>query len=193
MTIYSIGADYKASKAFTLPMADVLLAYKNQIPMKQLLDFPKHNLALSNIWQRMQATFESIADVTLSETIPDVTTWVAGTLVLSNKAKQLLTCLEGHGEYLPIDTPAGEYWIFNCLEVLPTDEKQSKRTAEQSQGLDIKTIVFSEDVIKNTYIFKTDYDGFRSTFCTDVLKEQITKHKLSGVTFNANLTSPEYI
>jgi hypothetical protein len=193
MTIYSIGADYKASKAFTLPMADVLLAYKNQIPMKQLLDFPKHNLALSNVWQRMQATFESIADVTLSETIPDVTTWVAGTLVLSDKAKQLLTCLEGHGEYLPIDTPAGEYWIFNCLEVLPTDEKQSNRTVEQDQFLDIKTIVFSEDDIKNTCIFKTDYDGFRSTFCTDVLKEQITKHKLSGLTFNTNLASPDYM
>jgi hypothetical protein len=193
MTIYSIGADYKASKAFTLPMADVLLAYKNQIPIKQLLDFPKHNLALSNVWQRMQATFESIADVTLSETIPDVTTWVAGTLVLSDKAKQLLTCLEGHGEYLPIDTPAGEYWIFNCLEVLPADEKQSKRTVEKGQFLDIKTIVFSEDDIKNICIFKTDYDGFRSTFCTGILKEEIVKNHLSGLTFNTDLTSADYV
>jgi hypothetical protein len=193
MTIYSIGADYKASKAFTLPMADVLLAYKNQIPMKQLLDFPKHNLALSNVWQRMQATFESIDDVTLSETIPDVTTWVAGTLVLSEKAKQLLTCLEGHGEYLPIDTPDGEYWIFNCLEVLPADENRSKRTVEQEQVLDVEKIEFSNDVVKNTCIFKTDYDGFRSTFCSGALREEIIKNQLSGLTFNKNLASLNYV
>ena len=132
-------------------------------------------------------------NVTMSETIPDVTTWVAGTLVLSDKAKQLLTCLEGHGEYLPIDTPAGEYWIFNCLEVLPADEKQSNRTAELGQGLDIEKIVFSEDIIKNTCMFKTGYDGFRSTFCTDVLKEQITKHKLSGLVLNTDLARANYV
>ena len=132
-------------------------------------------------------------NVTMSETIPDITIWVAGTLVLSEKAKQLLTCLEGHGEYLPIDTLTGEYLIFNCLEVLLTDEKQSNRTAEQGQGLDIEKIVFSDEIVKSTCIFKTDYDGFRSTFCTDVLKKQITKHKLGGVTYNTNLASPNYM
>jgi len=85
MTIYSIGADYKACKTFTLPMSDVLLAYKNQIPMKQLLDFPKHNIALSDEWKRMEASFESINDITQSETIPDITTWVAGTLDYQKK------------------------------------------------------------------------------------------------------------
>lgn len=193
MTIYSIGADYEACKTFTLPMSDVLLAYKNQIPMKQLLDFPKHNLALTDVWKRMEASFESISDITQSETIPDITTWVAGTLVLSEKAKQLLTCLEGHGEYLPINTPDGEYWIFNCLEVLPADEKQSKRTVEQGQVLDVEKIEFSDDAVKNVCIFKTDYDGFRSTFCTSTLKEEISKNQLSGLTFNTSLGSPNYV
>lgn len=193
MTIYSIGADYEACKTFTLPMSDVLLAYKNQIPMKQLLDFPKHNLALNDVWKRMEASFESISDITQSETIPDITTWVTGTLVLSEKAKQLLTCLEGHGEYLPINTPDGEYWIFNCLEVLPADENQSKRTVEQGQVLDVEKIEFSDDAVKNVCIFKTDYDGFRSTFCTSTLREEISKNQLRGLTFNTNLINPNYV
>lgn len=192
MNVYKIGPDHKKFKAFIFPMTSLLQASNDQIPLKKLMDFYKFNLPLSGIWSATEAIFNPVEGVSEETATPDITTWVTGTLVLSGKAKNALTCLEGLGEYLPVQTPEGRFWIFNCFKICPADENKSRRITENDQIFTVEKLEFKERA-HEICLFKTDYDGFSGTFCTETLKNDINSNNLRGLIFSQDLTNLFYL
>ncbi len=188
MKIFKVLPDYGNFSAFRLPMKDLMLKLGKKIPPKKLMHFYRHNLSLLEHWQNISATFEPVEGITEDQNQPDISTWVSGTLVMSDKSRNVLTGLEDLGEILPVETNQGTYWIFNCSTIVAADESRSSRTVESGQVLDIQTLVFNTESIDDKLLFKTDYDGFRSLFCTDKFRTQVIDNKLGGILFAEELT-----
>jgi hypothetical protein len=186
MNIYKVLPDYENFCAFTLPMKDLLQTLGRDIPPKTLMHFYRHDLVLKNHWKDIAATFEPIDRITKTQGIPEITVWAPGTLVFSEKAVNTLKELLKGGELLPVSTPHGNYWIFNCSRSENAIESESQRTLKDGQVLDVQAIEFDTEATKEP-IFKTDFDGFRSVYCNEVFKTLTENHSLQGVRFAHNL------
>lgn len=184
---YKILPDNERYCAFTLSMKTVLLALGNEIPPNRLMHFYKHNLSLKKTWTAMSASFEPIDGVTTGEAVPDVTVWVPGTMVLSDKALNALPEVAGYGELLPVETPAGRYWILNCQKEITADEQYSRHTVESGQVLDVESLQFKDEEAAEAGLFKSSFDGFRSLFCSEKVRNSILDAKLAGLMFSQNL------
>jgi hypothetical protein len=187
MKIYKVLPDYGNFSAFRLPMKDLILKLGKKIPPKKLMHFYKHNLSLQEQWENISATFEPVEGITEGQNQPDISTWVSGTLVMSGRSKSVLTNLEELGEILPVETNQGAYWIFNCSTIVAPDESRSSRVVESGQVLDIQTLIFNTESLDDKQLFKTDYDGFRSLFCTDKFRAQVIDNNLGGILFSEEL------
>lgn len=188
MKIFKLRPDYTNHQAFELPMKDVILKLGRKVPAKQLFQFPKHNLSLASVWEEMPAHFAPVEGLTKGSSIPGVSVWTGGTLVLSSDAlERLRSAIESLGEFLPVMTPHGQFWIFNCLSTVPVDEGNSRRVQEHGQTIDVEAIAFRGSDVGETLIFKTDYDAARSLFCTEQFKDLLVEHELDGLTFSEEL------
>lgn len=187
MKIYKVLADYEGYRAFTLQMKDVLLTLGKEIPATKLMHFYKHNLSLKDAWNNMSASFEPVEGVTADAVIPDITVWVPGTLVLSNRALEALPGIASHGELLPVSTPSGQYWILNCMRQVNADEQNSVNTTEAGQVLGIQSLQFEADEAARAGLFKSPFDGYRSLFCSEQWVTSIQDAKLGGVLFSDKL------
>jgi len=107
MNVYKIGPDHKKSKVFIFPITSLLQSSIDRVPLRKIMDFYKFNLSLSGIWPSTEAIFNTINGGSGEIVDPDITTWITGTLVLSDKARNVLSCFKGPGEYLPGTGSAG--------------------------------------------------------------------------------------
>lgn len=189
MKLYKVSPDYKNFLAFSLPIKDLIVNLGKDIPPKKLLHFYKHNLSLSEKWPNMTASFHPVEGITESSNLPDISTWVPGTLIMSENSRTALSDLNGIGEFLPVSTNNGNYWIFNCMTITPADETNSSRVMESGQVLDVETLAFNPEDINGKHLFKTDYNGFRDLFCTEEFKRMVLDEKLEGLLFSDNLAS----
>jgi hypothetical protein len=168
-------------------MKDVLLAIGKDIPLTKLMHFYKHNLSLKDAWTNISASFKPIEGITTEDTIPDVTVWVPGTLVLSDRAIDVLPNIARHGELLPVDTPVGKYWILNCTKEVNADERYSQHTIESDQVLDVESLQFKQEEAAQAVLFKSPFDGYRSLFCTHPLMNSILNSRINGLRFSEDL------
>lgn len=130
--------------------------------IRGLLRDGKQPKQVTAYWEEIGATFESVEGVTEGSAIPDVTVWIPGALAMSNKAKDRLeSSLAGTGEFLPVQTPAGQFWLFNCQQVVSANENRSERLVENGAILDISSLAFDDAYVQRQPVFKTDFDGFR--------------------------------
>lgn len=168
-------------------MKTVLLALGKEIPPTRLMHFYKHNLSLKKAWTGISASFEPVDGVTTGAAVPDVTVWVPGTLVLSDKATKALPEIAGYGELLPVETPAGQYWILNCLTEINADERDSRNSVESGQVLDVESLQFRDEDAAEAGLFKSSFDGYRNLFCSKEVRDSILGAKLEGLKFSKNL------
>jgi hypothetical protein len=187
MSVYKILPDYERYCAFKLPMKDVLMKLGKEIPAVKLMHFYKHNLSLKDVWASISASFEPVEGVTANGTIPDITVWVPGTLVLSNQALEALPDITRFGELLPVETPSGQYWILNCMRQINADELNSKNITEAGQVLDVHSLQFETDEATRAGLFKSPFDGYRNLFCSDQWMNSIQKAGLAGLIFSDKL------
>ncbi|MCO1334870.1 hypothetical protein MO867_11015 [Microbulbifer sp. OS29] len=189
MKVYKVLPDYQNFWVFTLPMKNLILNLGKQIPPKKLMHFYKYNISLGETWTGVTASFDPIEGVTGGVNIPDISTWLSGSLVMSEKCKAEFTDLKGIGEFLPVSTNNGKYWIFNCMAIAAANETQSSRVMESEQVLDINALEFDSESVSDKYLFKTDYDGFRGLFCTDTFRRKVIDNKLRGLLFSEDLAN----
>lgn len=187
MTTYKILPDYENYCAFTLPMKNVLHALGKKILPTKLMHFYKHDLLLKDVWTNISANFESVEGINTSGAVPDVTVWVPGTLVLSNKAVEALPNIENQGELLPVETPSGHYWILNCARQVNAEEQHSSHITESDQVLDVETLRFLDEEANRAGLFKSPFDGYRNVFCSEEWMNTIQNAKLGGLKFSKNL------
>ncbi|WP_444920875.1 hypothetical protein ACJJID_19415 [Microbulbifer sp. CnH-101-G] len=189
MKAFKLLSNHRDFLAFKLPMKDVILRLGKKIPAKSLMHFYKHNLSLKDNWEDLNADFIAADGVNVTSEIPDVTTWVNGTLVFSDKAKEAISeHICSLGEFLPVSTPAGNFWIFNCQNQVSAEEMGSHNTEQNDQVLDLEKISFRKEDIGKNLIFKTQYDGYRSLYCSSDFCKILDDLGIKGIRFSSELS-----
>ncbi len=108
--------------------------------------------------------------------------------MVSQKARDRLdAALAAYGEFLPVTTSHGPFWVFNCLTMVAADEERSRRIEEQGQVLDVEALSFCDRDVGDCLVFKTTYDPCRSLFCSEKLRDLMRDEGLKGLNFEPRL------
>lgn len=123
--------------------------------------------------------------------IPDITTWVNGNLVLNAKAYNLLADkLKESGEFLPVSIEGIDYYIFNTLKVIDDKYINTDKASEVIDGYinaGLENISFSTEGLNGAVVFKSTSDHKLHTYCTDSFKAFLHEHDLKGLIFTEML------
>jgi len=121
------------------------------------------------------------------ESIPDITTWLLGNLVLSPRAYDVFADLLGiSGEFLPIHIGSETYYIFNTLYVIPEkgiDTYKAVDVIDSGVHMGQDNVLFKAEALDANLVFKTPTDKLCYTYATETFVELFKKHKFGGLTF----------
>nr|WP_086938772.1 hypothetical protein [Thaumasiovibrio occultus] len=153
--------------------------------LKRFLYEPLDSKGLSDIWVNESTTFtQHFKSATRT---PDVSVW-SNCLVLNSHAYQVLhRTIAADGEFLPLTIDGDDYFIFNVLTFGKEDPAQTEPEIFQGLELGILSLGFIEDDLTNKSVFKSEKQGCSLLYCTDVLKDLIEHHQLSGIHFDQDL------
>ena len=141
-----------------------------------------NNSSFFDIWGKVEASFDSpFEDV---ESLPDVSDWLMGYLLMNEKAYQALgRHIENEGELLPIWVGGNQMYLFNCLQFGLEDSSKCKKSDDYFYS----EIGFDENDIENKLLFKSALLSGSKLFTTDKFKRLYEQAQLTGLTFNTNL------
>ena len=180
MTIYAIRNDGYHYQELDLEVNDFIDDFPETYDYGQCHDFSVNNIAMSDFWKLMRTGFRKLDNE--ENRIPDITTWIDATLLLSPKAHRLLgDALSPYGEFLPIMIDTGTdretYQIFNCLTMAKVVEEKSSDTH----------IAFDPNDVADKLIFKTPFQRCLDLFCQLRLKDLVESFDLNGIMFDEHL------
>jgi len=146
-----------------------------------------------SFWKPVNAKFIDMSDRKNVTIPPDITCWFTDQLVLNENAyTQLSEHLKPYGEFLPVMCEGIPYWLLHvtCLTGMDVvDEVQSNRHIEEGGYIDVNRLTFKEERVKNLLLFKTEYNGYKNIYCTELFKQLVERNNLSGLIFNPDLAA----
>lgn len=181
MKTYKLTDDYENQYTFTIKGVELY---------SKMPDYSPRFDATSRLseWVTPNASFYATANY-LNEkiSIPDITTWVAGNLVLNTKAYETLSNkLKESGEFLPVSVEGIDYYIFNTLKVIDDkyiNKDKARAVVDGGVNVGLENVSFSTDGLEGAYVFKSSSDHVLHTYCTESFKELIVEHDLKGLLF----------
>ncbi len=176
MTTYKICRDGFRFQELDLEINDIIDAFPDEYDYNQVHEFSVENIAMKSFWPEFKTGWAKIEGQ--ENLIPDITTWIDATLVLSPKAYRLLSdSLAPYGELLPFNIESEIFYIFNCLNIAEVIEAGSSETH----------IEFEPAGLEDSLIFKTPAYQCIDLYCNDRLKGLIESFKLTGIYFDEHL------
>ncbi len=176
MTTYKICRDGFKFQELDLEINDIIESFPEEYDYNQVHEFSVENIAMKSFWPKFQTGWSTIEG--RENLIPDVTTWIDATLVLSPKAFRFLgDSLSQYGELLPFHINGEVFYIFNCLTIAEINEAKSSETH----------IEFSPSSIEDKLVFKTPSYKCIDLYCHERLKELTESFELSGIVFDKHL------
>lgn len=173
MNIYKIERDGFDFQELDLEINDIIEHFPEKYEYGQCHDFSRENIALKDFWPPLRTGFSKIEGN--KNLIPDITTWIDATLLLSPKSYRLVgDLLKPFGEFLPIIIENENYNLFNCLTVVDAVVENS----------DANRVAFDEGKVTDTEAFKTQAPHCFNIFCTERLKNAVEGFQLKGITFD---------
>lgn len=153
-----------------------------------LLDEPQW----AEFWKPLNGTFSNDSDNQNLTAVPDITEWFGhNCLVLNQKAFDALNQqLAAHGELLPIQSEGKPYWLFHSTTKTgmdKIDESKSTRTIEETGFVDMQSLSFKEETLKNQLVFQTEFSNYRNMYCTEEFKTLVESNGLKGLYFSTDL------
>jgi len=121
--------------------------------------------------------------------IPDIAVWNLSCLILSEKAKKILSPELKHiGEFLPLQNG---FYIYNCLSSVDAsviDQTRScfEKNNPNSAHIPKKLHLLSEK-ISDKFLFKPDFSHHSFLICSNEFKKIVESHQLSGLLFERDL------
>lgn len=145
----------------------------------------------ADIWQPMQIGFRDDSDAQNVVTPPDITCWFTDNIFLNQKAYDVLReILIGYGELLPCKCEGVNYWVLHVTKktgLNVVDQTQSERIVEAGGYIDMRSLAFNEDKLKDVLIFKTEFSNYRNIYCTEKFKSLVETTGLKGLLFSNDL------
>jgi len=142
-------------------------------------------------WHPLSAEFYNDGDARSTPKLPDVCCWFTDNLVLSEKAYTLLCHkLSSCGEFLPVEYKGNRYYIFHVTAEVgmeAIDQNMSQRVVEESGFVDVKKLIFKQDVVVDELVFRSTYTANKGVFCTESFRQMIEEASFEGIHFSTDL------
>lgn len=184
--IYKLCSDRKSYMSFHISPDEIEAKLGDYF----LLDEP----LWKPFWKSIEARFQDDSDKKNVITPPDITLWyTSNNLALNQKAYDSVgDLLESYGEWLPVTCAGNSYWLLHTTkktDMSAVDLKNSERTIDEGEFIDLKKLRFDEREVEDLFIFQTPYSGYRNLYCSDTFRVLIEKAGLKGLVFSENLVS----
>ena len=185
--VFAIRDDGYEFQSLDLTILDIARYAPEDSEPDDILKFSLRNTAMSHWWPRIDAAFVCNDDYE-DAPVPDISTGIGATLVLSPKAERYLgDLLKGCGELLPVHIENETYYLFNCLTLAQEDVDNSHyKTLDDGTPIELSALSFKDSTDK-LVAFKSQYENCLTVFCNQLLKSAIEQFELTGVTFDENL------
>jgi len=178
---YLIDNDFENYYSLTMDVADLsskMPSYSQRFRAKPRLDS----------WVAPKASFYASDNYTgKDESIPDLTTWALGNLVLSPNAYEALKdILSSSGEFLPLLVGDDTFYMFNTLYVIPEsyiDTSNAIDVVNSGVHMGQENVRFNESELKSKCVFKSPTNKLTYSFATKKFKSEYDKHKFTGLKF----------
>jgi hypothetical protein len=147
--------------------------------------------SMGDIWKVVKVQAEQQSPT--AETIPDVSVWGNGWLVLSKNAyEKLLVHLEELGEFLPVDVDVdgNEMFIFRCTSWAKEDESECILHYVDGEVDGLEHLAFDQEEIDRKLLFKSKLQGGSVVYCSPAFKGLCSELKLDGLRYDENLITP---
>lgn len=186
--IYAIRNNGFGYRSLDLTLLDIARFAPEDIEPDAVLEFNTQNSAMSPWWKTPDTAFvanDGVEDLG----IPDLSTWIGASLVLSPKAYRYLgDTLKEAGELLPVTVNNETFYIFNChslgkesLGEEDLDQCDYEMIGDTPVQLD--KLAF-QDSAKELTAFKSRYETCLTVFCNERLKSAVESYELTGVVFD---------
>lgn len=184
--IFAIRNDGFGYQSLDLTILDLARLAPQDMDPDAVMDFSRENSSLADWWKTPETRFianEGVED----RGIPDISTWIGATLVLSPKAYRYLgDTLKGYGELLPVKVGDEIFYIFNCL----TKGEEAPELCEYEMLGDVPIQLLKlgfKESVQSLTVFKSDYEACLTVFSNQKLMDAVEEFKLNGVIFDENL------
>lgn len=185
--IFRIKNDDFNYQAFALDIDDFIDFVPDEIPENQIIKFSYYNLQLKPWWGEVHSAFKGVGGEE-RQPLPDVSTWIDATLVLSSRAQSILKLLlSTFGEFLPVQCDHEIFYIFNCLTFGMADEINSKQDIQEGAFMGLKSLQFNTVDVDQKIVFKTTLNRCSDIYCNQEFKNMVESNNLSGIAFDADL------
>lgn len=186
---YAIRGDGFGYQSLDLTLLDIARFAPVDLDPDLVMDFSRQNNRLSDWWRAPQTSFvvnEGVED----KGIPDISTWIGASLVLSPRAYRYLgDTLKVLGELLPVTVGGNTFHIFNCLTLGEEDPESCEYEMLGDVPFQLLRLGFKESAGSLT-VFKSNYEACLSVFCNQRFKDTLEELKLTGVALEEQLVSP---
>lgn len=181
MSCYLIEHDFEKSYSLTMDVEDLsskMPSYSQRYRAKARL----------KSWIAPKASFYAGGNyIGVSASIPDVTTWALGNLVLSPKAFQVFKDdLDPVGEFLPLLIGSETYYMFNTLFVIPEsaiDLTGAFDVVNSGVHMGQDQVKFDESQLVGCCLFKSPTNKLTYSFATEEFKSKYDKYGFTGLMF----------
>ena len=125
----------------------------------------------------------------MRESLPDVTTWSAGVLVINPKAYEVFkNYLATSGEFLPISISGETHYLFNTLYVIPDaaiDKSKAVEVIDTGVHFGQTNVTFDEVFLdsEKVSVFKSNTNKLLHSFCTEQFKKLYDDNGFKGLIF----------
>lgn len=188
--LYAIRNDGFGYQSLDLTLLDIARFAPEDIDPDAVMDFSCTNSHLAEWWQAPDTRFVSNEGVQ-DRGIPDISTWIRASLVLSPRAYRYLSdTLKAYGELLPVTVGKETFFIFNCTQL--GEEDLSGCVYETQGGIPIQLLNLAfKDSVQTFPVFKSSYESCLTLFCNERFMNAVEEFNLTGVVFDENLV-PQY-
>ncbi|WP_445362956.1 hypothetical protein ACJJIQ_21105 [Microbulbifer sp. ANSA003] len=178
---YLVDSDFEKYYSLALDVSDLaekMPSYSQRFRAKPRLDK----------WIAPKAHFYASDNYTgKEESIPDITTWALGNIVLSPRAfSALKDILNSSGEFLPLLIGDETYYMFNTLYVISEEYVDSTNTIEVvNSGVHMgqDSVKFIDSELEGQCIFKSYTNKLTFSFVTEEFKTAYEANSFTGLKF----------
>lgn len=124
--------------------------------------------------------------------MPDISEWFGHNCLALNQTAydKLKSHLEKYGELLPTHSEGIPYWVFHSTQktgMEHIDLDNSARSIDETGYVDMQSLAFKEETLKDQLVFQTEFSNYRNMYCTEEFKKLVESNGLKGLYFSTDL------